>query len=435
MISSPPAKVDFVIGDSTRLQMPAHGEALSQAGAAWLTRAFRAFGAIPSDNSVTRIRRFRPCVGGSTGQKFFLTVEYERPDPDLHVDLFVKFSRDFTSRSRDDRGKHELAGEVRFAAASRARNFPIVVPTAYFADYQQATHTGVLITEQVAFGRAGIEPHRAKCTDNDLDHPIEYYRVIIRALARLAGDHASGRLSASVGAQFPFDPVEATASCHIPFDNSELDARISAFETFVAHAPQLFPATVTSDLFAQIARHAGRFAEHQAEVRAFLVNDPDLIALCHWNANIDNAWFWRDASGALQCGLMDWGHAGQLNLAFSLWGCLSGACLDVWNTYLDELIELFVDELAARGGPRIAPEKLALHLDLYVAMMGLSYFIDSPARIIASFPAALKASGPFDPVFRNSETGRNQLHIATAFLNLWRRHDFGSSLDRALASQ
>ena len=127
------------------------------------------------------------------------------------------------------------------------------------------------------------------------------------------------------------------------------------------------------------------------------------------------------------------GHAGQLNLAFSLWGCLSGACLDVWNLHLAELIQLFVAELAAHGGPEIDPETLALHLDLYVAMMGLSYFIDSPARILRRFPAALRASGPFDPIFRTNDTARNQLHIATAFLNLWQRRDFGSSLDRALA--
>lgn len=434
MMSSPPSMVDFVIGDFTRLPVPAHGAALSRAGAEWLTRAFHAFGALAPDNSVAGITHLTPCPGGSTGQKFLVTVEYARSEPGLHVDLFVKFSRDFTDRVRDDRGKHELAGEVRFAAASRAPEFPIVVPKAYFADYQQATHTGVLITQQIPFGRDGIEPHRAKCTDDDLDHPIEYYRVIIRSLARLAAEHASGRLPASISAQFPFDPVEATASCNIPYDDNALHSRIGAFERFVARAPQLFPATVTSDLFVQIARQAGRFAERQAEIRAFLVDDRDLIALCHWNANIDNAWFWRDAAGALQCGLMDWGHVGQLNLAFSLWGCLSGACLEVWDTYLDELIELFVDELAARGGPRIAPERLALHLDLYVAMMGLSYFMDSPARITERFPAALNASGPFDPIFRTNETGRNQLHIATAFLNLWHRHDFGKSLDQALGT-
>ena len=30
-----------------------------------------------------------------------------------------------------------------------------------------------------------------------------------------------------------------------------------------------------------------------------------MIALCHWNANIDNAWFWREPDGALRCGLID----------------------------------------------------------------------------------------------------------------------------------
>ncbi|MEO5586990.1 MAG: hypothetical protein ABIQ81_04780 [Novosphingobium sp.] len=427
------AVTHFVIGDSTGLRVPAHGEALHRAGAAYLTEAFRAFGALAPDNSVTRIARLVPCPGGSTGQKFFMDVEYARPDPGLHTELFVKFSRDFADPVRDARGKHELAGEVQFAAVSREADFPITVPVAYFADYQQATHTGVLITQQIPFGRKGIEPHRAKCTDDDLDNPIDYYRVIIRSLARVAAAHVSGRLSASIARRFPFDPVASVASCTIPYDSNELEARLAVFAEFVARAPQLFPVNITAELFADIAGYAGRFVKHQAKVRAFLAGNPDLIALCHWNANLDNAWFWRDDADVLHCGLMDWGHAGQLNLAFSLWGCLSGACLEVWDHHLGELIDLFIEELAANGGPRLTHDALALHLDLYVAMMGLSYFIDSPARIQERFPAALQATGPLDPIFRTNDTARNQLHIATAFLNLWQRRDFGGSLDRALA--
>jgi len=37
-------------------------------------------------------------------------------------------------------------------------------------------------------------------------------------------------------------------------------------------------------------------------VRRQSQSDPKLIALCHWNANIDNAWFWRDEASVLRCG-------------------------------------------------------------------------------------------------------------------------------------
>jgi hypothetical protein len=424
--------MQFVRGDATGLPIPVDIESLRAGGEAFLTEAFRAFGALPSDNCVRRITRFEPCPGGSTGQKLFLAVEYEQPAPHLHSELFVKFSRDFTDPVRDERGKHEMEGEVRFAAISRLPGFPINVPVAYFADYHHPSHTGILITQRIAFGTGGVEPHHAKCLDHELAEPVAHYRVIVKSLARVAAAHRSGRLSPEIASRFPFDPEAAAASNPITYDEQQLRDRVTQFAGFVARCPQLFPANITPGFFEKLEREAVRFLEHEAAIRRFLQSNPDLIALCHWNANIDNAWFWRDASGALQCGLMDWGRAGQLNVAFSLWGSLSAASLDIWDHHLDELLTLFVDELHEHGGPCLDRAELTLHLEFYIAMMGLTYFLDSPSRILLRLPAAVEASGPHDPVFRNSDTARNQLHISTVFLNLWQTHDFGASLDRWL---
>jgi hypothetical protein len=48
---------------------------------------------------------------------------------------------------------------------------------------------------------------------------------------------------------------------------------------------------------------------------------------------------------------------------------------------------------------------------------------------------AANASGPLDPVFRKQESARSFLLIFTIFLNLWKTHDFGASLDLALAQR
>jgi hypothetical protein len=426
------APVDFVQGDATGLAIPAHIDALRSGGEAFLTNAFRAFGSIAANNRVERIMRCEICPGGSTGQKLFLSVEYARPEPQLHTDLFVKFSRDFTDPIRDARGKHEMEGEVRLAALSRLPGFPIKIPTAYFADYHHESKTGLLITEQVAFGVDGIEPHRKKCMDHEIAQPIVYYRTIVRSLARIAAAHRSGRLSADIEAQFPFDPRAAAASNPIPYDEAQLRSRVASFAEFVARYPRLFPPNIGPELFSRLDREAVRFLRHEATINRFLQSNPDLIALCHWNANIDNAWFWRDESGALHCGLMDWGHAGQMNVAFSLWGSLSAASLDVWDHHLEELLTLFVDELRVNGGPRLDIEELRLHLELYAGLMGFAYFVESPARILFRLPEAVNASGPRDPIFQTSETARNQLHISTVVLNLWRTHDIGAGLDRVL---
>jgi hypothetical protein len=117
-----PAPVDCVPGDGSGLAIPAHGEALGVAGAAFLTDAFRSFGSLGANNRIVRITRCEPFSGGNSGQKLRLSVEYAHAEPGLHPDLFVKFSRDFTDPFRDRR-RHELEAEVRFAALSRLPGF------------------------------------------------------------------------------------------------------------------------------------------------------------------------------------------------------------------------------------------------------------------------------------------------------------------------
>jgi hypothetical protein len=426
--------MDFVAGQATELQIPAHADALRAGGESWLTDAFHAFGSLPASNRVRRITRFETCPGGSTGHKLYLGVEYEQPQTGLHTDLFVKFSRDFDNRVRDERGKFEMESEVRLAAISRLPAFPIHVPVAYFADFEPASKTGLIISQQVPFGAQGVEVHHPKCMDHELTDPLAHYQTIIRALARIAAAHRSGRLSPHVEQQFPFDASRAAAEMPvIPYDAQGLHQRVVEYADFAARGPQLLPAAIRSTAFIdRFDRDIVRFLAHERQIRHFLHGSSELIALCHWNAQIDNAWFWRDGGAELQCGLMDWGHVGQMNVAFSLWGSLSGAPQSIWDDELDGLLRLFVDELQRHGGPQLELPALELHLQLYVAMMGLSYFIASPSRIVAARPDVFSATGPLDPMFRSSETARNNLHILGIFLNLWRTRDFGAVLDRWL---
>ncbi|CAN7568739.1 hypothetical protein LJR219_004137 [Phenylobacterium sp. LjRoot219] len=432
MMHSAPTLTDFVHGDATGLLIPAHGGALEAEGAAFLTRAFQAFGALEPDNCVARIARFEICPGGSTGQKFFLSVEYEKPEPHLHRELFVKFSRDFSDTLRDH-GRHEMESEARFAAVSRLPGFPISTPAAYFADYRQACGTGLLITERIAFGEGHIEPHRRKFLDYQLADPLPYYRAVVKALARLAGAHKAGELSPDIAARFPFDAEAAAASDKIRYDERQLRDLVAKYAEFAQRYPQLLPANIrTPEFVAKLDREVGPFLQHEATIKRALQSQGDFIALCHWNANIDNAWFWRDPAGELQCGLMDWGRVRQLNVAFALWGCLSGASVEIWDRHFDDLLALFVDEFNAHGGPRLDAAELKLHLQLYVATMGLAWLMEAPARILYRLPEAATASGPQDPVFLKNDSARGQLNVLTAFLNLWQTHDFGASLEQLL---
>jgi hypothetical protein len=427
-------RLDIFIGDYTGLSVPAHAEALREAGSEFLTQAFRAFGAIEHDNAVSRIVALEHCPGGSTGAKLFLSVEYARPDPVLHTELFVKFSRDFTDERRD-RQRWEMRPEVPFEFLTRQPGFPIRVPVAYFADYHAGTGTGIVITERIAYGNSGLEPHRRKCLDHlTMADPLPYYRQVVTALARLCAAHKSGSLAPDIDERFPFDPATGSADA-IRYDAAGLQAELDFCIDFARRAPQLLPAEVRSPEFhARMARDAFRIREHEAELQQYLTGNRDLIALCHWNAHIDNCFFWRDEAGALHSGLIDWGRVGQITFGSILWGGLSAAHHDIWDHHIDELLALFAKEYHANGGPLVSGKDLLFHLTLHMAAMGVARVLAFPEVILYRLPECVDAAGPHDDMFLDVDPARNSLHIYTVFLKFWLRHDFGAALDRLLAS-
>ncbi len=427
---------DHFTGDATGLNIPAHGRALRSDGAEFLTRAFRAFGSLDANNAVIRIAAFEPCLGGSTGAKFFLTLDYARPAPGLNRELFVKFSRDFDDARRDGRGRWEMASEARFAPLSRQPNFPISVPTAMFADYHAETGTGVIITERVLYGEHGIEPIRRKCLDHlTLADPLLHYREVVTALARLAASQKSGALGPAIEAQFPFDPASGSAD-PIGYDDAALDAELAHGRDYAKACPQLLPEEVRTPAFMeQLARDAHLIHANEREIQRFLTGDARMIALCHWNAHIDNCWFWRDSSGALHCGLIDWGRVGQITFGSALWGGLSAAHHDIWDHHLDELLALFVAEYAAHGGPAITVAELTLHLRLHLAAMGVARMLAFPEVIRFRMPGCDQTSGPYDPAFEPValDPARNSMHIYAVFLKFWHKYNVGGAVRDLLA--
>ncbi len=432
MTSDPSSHMDFFTGDYTGLAVPAHVEALREAGPDFLTRAFRAFGSIGADNAVARIVSLSHCPGGSTGAKLFMTVEYASAAPGLDTDLFVKFSRDFTDERRD-RQRWEMQSEVPFEALTRVPGFPIRVPVAYFADFHAQTGTGLVITERIKYGEGSIEPHRRKCFDHlTMADPLPYYRQNLTALARLAAAHKSGSLASDIDERFPFDPVAASAD-PIPYDAAGLQAELDICSDYAARAPQLLPPEVrTPEFQAKVARDAFRIREHEATLQRYLTGNRDLVALCHWNSNIDNAFFWRDGDGALHSGLIDWGRVGQITFGSILWGGLCAAHHDIWDLHIDDLLTLFVEEYRAGGGPEVTKDELEFHLTLHMATMGVARVLAFPEAILFRLPECVNASGPHDEMFDAVDPARNKIHIYAVFLKFWLRQDFGAALDRLL---
>jgi hypothetical protein len=394
----------------------------------FLTQAFRASGALEAGNAVTRISQFDEVPGGSTGRKLLLSVEYARPS--THTDLFVKFSRDFDDPIRD-RGKTQMESEVLFASLSREPFFPITVPATQFADYHRETGTGLLISERIQLGVNGIERQYHKCLDYEMPEPVDHYRALVSALGRLIGGHRSGRIPA--GDQFPVDMQTAQVGERPPISPEKLDRRLDQLADFAETNPGLLPANVGSQQFiSRIRQDAPRFLANEQAVWSHLAEHSDYIALCHWNANVDNAWFWRDSDDALHCGLLDWGCAGQMNVAMALWGAMSGAETDLWDRHLDELLRVFVAEIRACGGPDLSMTELRNQVMLYVGVMTVAWLLDIPALIRSRFGEAAHTMTRKDPRIKDDESVRAPLQMLANALNLWETQRFGDLLDQML---
>lgn len=418
----------WVEGDGTGLPIPGDPAALRAGGAAFLTAALQQAGVLDHDNRVTAITRFEELAVGGTGCKIILSVTYAHHQPGLSTALFAKFSRNFKDPLRD-RSRHLLEAEVRLGILSRQADFPVAVPRCLYADFAVATGTGLLLTERIAYGVAPIEPHWPKCRDSRLPEPLAHYRAVVRALARLAGTHRSGRLGAGIDRAFPLDLPRLMAGNRNPYTAERLRNRALRLRDFVTRFAHLFPRHLADPEFlAGFVADAPRFLRHEDAIYRVLHGNPDMIALCHWNANIDNAWFWRDGEGALACGLLDWGGVGQMSVAATLWGCLSAADTATWEQDLDQLLALFVEEYAASGGPAIGVAQLGRHLDLMVMVMGLAWLMDAPPLILAEIPDPAILSGPLDPLLDTHETARVQLVILTNVLNRWASRDLGALL-------
>lgn len=418
----------WVTGDTTGLAIPADPGTLHGAGAEFLTTAMREFGSLAVDNSVHRITRFEECGGGSTGRKALLDVEYARPQPGLPTELFVKFSRDFDNPRRD-RGRSQMELEVSFAALSATTRLPISVPVCTFGDYHRETCTGMLLTERITYGAGGIERHYDKCLDYTMADALGHYEALLGAVARLAGAHRAGRLPATVTDQFHYDAEKVTVGRRVRYSAAELTERIHRLAAFGADHPGLLPDHVRTPAFtARMLTDVGRIAAAEDTIMGWLHRTDAHIALCHWNANVDNAWFWSAPDGSLRCGLMDWGCVSVMNIAMALWGALCSAETGLWENHLDHLLTHFATEYTRAGGPVLDPATLRNQLMLYVAVMGVAWLLDTPEFLRTAVPGLAEVPDRYDPRISDRESVRAPLLMLTNVLHLWATEDFGTLL-------
>jgi len=298
---------------------------------------------------------------------------------------------------------------------------PLQGPDRFLADYEAGLDAALCIASSL-FGR--LHTGRGEAID------VSQQSVLVSRADCILGRLITGEVPAG-GDRGDYDQAGPAAF----FAPDRLGKRVMRLIEFVGACPGLMPADVRSPAF--LDRFRGEVplvARHEGAVARLLAADTHYVALCHWNANVDNAWFWRDGPdgrGALRCGLMDWGCVGQMNLGMALWGALSGAETRLRKDHFDELLHLFVREFQRCGGPLLNPDRLRRHTVLYAAAMGVAWLLDAPALLLSRFGEALPGSRA-DPRIRDDESVRAPLQMLTNLLTLWERYRIGDLLNDAL---
>jgi hypothetical protein len=95
-----------------------------------------------------------------------------------------------------------------------------------------------------------------------------------------------------------------------------------------------------------------------AEMNYWMHLNPDYTSLGHLNLNVDNAYFWRDNEGKLDCGVFDWGGLGLASCGSKLWWWYY--CMDYadFKTNIKSLLETYVATYKEHSGLQLDKDEL-----------------------------------------------------------------------------
>lgn len=377
------------------LEFPWNEATLAEMGPQWLTIAFQRAGTLEMDNAVTAVilEQKIKVTGGNNGGKFLFEVKYQKQTPGLHTKLFAKVPFPCSGPTKSDRISSSVYKQPMDLVEINAyrlleSRFPMKTPKFYYGDISNETTNFIIITERVAFAEVGgkwlkrsprpfeIEGPYDKCKDWQFRSPaFEYYVLLFQTSAKIAGLCKSGRiadprvLDASFGKPRG-SPSSPEAWGMNPEGASGGDPKIQSRKLeqaldFMKTARVVFPEFVTSDPFRKLFVDTLMIANaYKNEIDYWKHSDEDYISLAHANLNSDNAYFWHDDSGKLECGVFDWGGLSMGCLGHKLWWCVNCADFENTSVNLQSYIDIFVSTYHEYGGPKLDPKVLETQIFL-----------------------------------------------------------------------
>lgn len=391
-------------GEFSGLEFPHNAAQLKSFGAEWYTRAFHRFGTLPRDNKVKRVVSVEqlPNAGfdtaGGAGQKAFVTLEYEKEDPELHTQLFAKFPFDYFGGPTARQYRMQISAYADMDGPELSTScflehlLPCPTPKLYFCDISRETTNYVLISERVMFGRRGrVENNRiveklerkpfevlpvcGKYQDHLLEDPASIYFCIFRVMAHISAWDQQGRYDDFFGpmTKYTVSQYDAQVLPRKTQPARRLQTVRGAATTFTSQgiefatkvAPQVFTKNGRDPkMLEKFQRDIVEMVAHFDDINVYVSRSSDFVSASHMNLQADNAYFWNDEHGDLDCGVFDWGGFSRVTMVTRFMGCLGGADADVLDAHEEGLIKMFCDEYERYGGPHLDWTELLLNYRL-----------------------------------------------------------------------
>lgn len=428
----PPKKLNEMLakslpGDIYGLHVPRTAAQLEDLGAEWFTKAFHATGVLALDNRVSRVSvQELEMTGykkdGGAGMKSFITVDYAKPDPSLHTELFAKYTWD---PARNIVGVSTLGQDdtLEVLVAIHCHHlFPFRTPQFYYADISRENSAYMIIMERILYSRRGAQeirpfeilPGLGKCQDHLLPDPLDFYYALFRAMGQLCAWDKLGRFDDILGPQQVYNETQYLAFTNRgpkPLRAKEGSQKVVGetldriIDFILNWAVNVAPPDIRdSAKLAGVKEELVEMAPYFNDMSTFFqMSNSDYVAANHANLQADNAWFWRDEYGDLACGVLDWGGFSRGPFAVRFIGCVSGADADMLIEHMEGICSVFVDEYARCGGPQVSVKDVLrrFHLGFITALYDLFRFVRDHVYQETSQEEFSAFSGPLDDDFQD----------------------------------
>jgi len=286
-------------------------------------------------------------------------------------------------------------------------SFPFKVPKYYFGDISNESSNYILILSRIPFAglsrpdnKGSLRPFQVegpygKCRDFELmGDPFEYYSLIMRQLGKVAGRDKLGFAGDPAVCDRLFGTItEVREQCWESIkpgptgeNPTSLLPKIEFAIKFISETGKIiFPDYVTSESFQTTFRNVlMTVSAYDAEIRYWKNIDTNYYSMVHQNLNVDNAYFWKDENGKLDCGVLDFGGFGRNCIGHAVWWVLMAADFDIIKR-LPGLMHMLASTYAEYGGPKVNPEILELMV-LMTAMNNCVFMMGTISNCLRQCP-------------------------------------------------